>query len=75
MVKRLDAIRDPRDTDESHTQRVRWLLVEVCRAYARHRHAAPALRCLARVGESGNLLAQVTRARVELAAAMAKVAR
>jgi hypothetical protein len=75
MAKRLDAIRDPRATDESHAQQVRWFLVEVCRAYARHGHAAPALRCLARVGESGNLLAHVTRARIELAAAMAKPAR
>ncbi len=74
-AKRLAEGRDPRDSEASHAERLRWLVVEFCRAYAQFGHAAPALRCLARVGEAGSFLANATRVRIELAVAMAKAVR
>lgn len=75
IAKRLAEGRDPRDSEAAHAERLRFLVVEFCRAHAQFGHAAAALRCLARVGEEGRFLAHAARARIELAVAMAKAVR
>ncbi len=75
IAKRMAEARDPRESEAAHAERLRSYVVEFCHAYAQFGHAAPALRCLARVGEEGRFLAHATRARLELAVAMAKAVR
>lgn len=72
VAKRLAEAKEPGEPDDSRAERLRWLAIEFCRAYAKFDYAAPALRCIARTGEAGRVLAPATRVRIELAAAMAK---